>query len=180
VSVRAPHRPAAPSAPAGRGLGAVLLLGTAVGSAVYAIAVSVMARWPSIVRERGSGGAARPVLVAAVAVPLAVAGLVLLVRARAWATPGARARAFAAVACVGFGGAWVAWGLVEQHLLRSFDLAPGAAASGAWDALFHAAGLLVAGLGTALMSAEGSGRPSASAAGRQPTAATPGVRRQAT
>jgi hypothetical protein len=140
----------------------VLLLGTAAGSAAYAVALSVLARWPSIVRARGTGGAARPALVVAVAVPLAVAGVVLLA-----ASDRAPARTIAAMACVGFGGAWVAWGLLEQHLLRTFDLAPGAAAAGAWDALFHAIGLVVAGVGASLLSAGAStGHPGGGNAGQ--------------
>jgi hypothetical protein len=150
VSVLTAPRPAARAPTEARGIGAVLLLGTAAGSAAYVLAVSVLARWPSIVRARGGGGAARPALVAAVAVPLAVAGVVLLAT-----SPRATARNAAAMACVGFGGAWVAWGLLEQHVLRSFDLAPGAAAAGAWDAMFHAIGLVLAGLGTSLLSTGG-------------------------
>ncbi len=180
MSVLATPRRAARPMPAGPGMGAVLLLGTAAGSAVYAAAVSVLARWPSVVRARGAGGAARPALVAAMAVPLALAGLVLWVRARGLPARGRPLRNAAAMACVGSGGAWVAWGLVEQHLLRSFDLAPGAAAAGAWDALFHAAGLLVAGVGTALMTAEGTATSPARAAARQAAAPPPGVQRPAT
>jgi len=131
-------------------VGAAFLLGAAAGSAAYAAVVSLLARWPSIVRAKGSGGAARPVLVAAVAVPLAVVGVALLLGARA-----DRTRRGAAVALVGVGAAWVAWGLVEQHLLRTFVLTPNAAGADAWDALFHGVGLLTAGVGTSLLSAGG-------------------------
>ena len=136
-------------------LGAALLLGTAVGSGVYATVVSVLARWPAIVRARGAGGAARPLLVTLVAVPLALAGVALLATSR-----GAPARNLVAMAWVGFGAAWVAWGLVEQHLLGTFVLAPGAAAAGEWDAIFHAVGLAMAGAGTSLLSAGGDRTPS--------------------
>jgi hypothetical protein len=129
----------------------VLLLAAAAGSAAYAAVVSVLAHWPSLLRDRGAGGAARPVLIAAVAVPLAVAGAVLLLVDRMPAQRNA-----VATALVGVGAAWVAWGLVEQHLLRTFDVAPRAAAAGVWDALFHAVGLVTAGIGASLLSA---GRP---------------------
>jgi len=134
----------------GRRIVAVLLLGAAAGSAAYAAAVTVLAHWPSIVRDRGAGGAARPLLVAVVAAPVAVAGvlLMLLVRDR-----GAASRHTVAAALVGVGAAWVAWGLVEQHLLHTFDVAPGAAAAATWDALFHAVGLVTAGVGTSILSA---------------------------
>jgi hypothetical protein len=136
-------------------MGAVLLLATAAGSALYAVVVSVLARWPSIVRADGAGGAARPALVSAVAVPLVVAGLALLRASR----PVPR-RNLAAVALVGTGAAWVAWGLVEQHLLGTFALAPGAFAAGAWDGLFHAVGFVTAGVGASLLSAGGIAGPS--------------------
>ncbi len=139
-----------------RALGAALLIGTALGSAAYALVVSVLAHWPSIVRAHGSGGAARPALVAAVAVPLAVAGVVLSATSRG----GAAARNLVAMVWVGVGAAWVAWGLVEQHLLGTFVLAPGAAAAGEWDAMFHAVGLVTAGVGTSLLSAGGARTPS--------------------
>ena len=129
----------------------MLLLSAAGGSAVYAAVVSVLARWPSIVRARGAGGAARPFLVTAVTVPVAVAAGALW-----WLSRGGRLapRLAVALACVGFGAAWVAWGVVEQHLLRTFDVAPGAGAAG-WDALFHGVGVLTTGLGTSLLSAGG-------------------------
>jgi hypothetical protein len=129
----------------------VLLLAVAAGSAVYAVVVSVLARWPAVVRARGSGGAARPLLIAAVTVPLAVAGMAL-----AWRSRGHRpaTRYVVALSCVGFGAAWVVWGVVEQHLLRTFDVAPGAGAA-AWDALFHGVGVVTAGLGTSILSAGG-------------------------
>jgi predicted membrane protein DUF2243 len=132
----------------GRRIAAVLLLGAAAGSAAYAAAVTVLARWPSIVRDRGAGGAARPLLVAAVAVPIAAGGVLLLVSNR-----GAAPRHAVATALVGVGAAWVVWGLVEQHLLRTFDVAPRAAAAATWDALFHAVGLVTAGVGTSILSA---------------------------
>jgi len=147
TALAAPPRPTA-GEQTGRRIVAVLLLGAAAGSAAYAAAVTMLARWPSIVRDRGAGGAARPLLVAAVAVPVAVAGVLLLVRDR-----GAAPRHTVATALVGVGAAWVAWGLVEQHLLRTFDVAPGAAAAATWDALFHAVGLVTAGVGTSILSA---------------------------
>jgi len=145
----------APAQVGGGALGAALLVGAALGSAVYAVVVSVMARWPGVLHARGSGGAARPALVAVVAVPLAIAGVVLFAASRP-----APARNLVAMAWVGFGAAWVAWGLVEQHLLGTFVLAPGAAAAGEWDAMFHAVGLVMAGVGTSLLSAGGQRGPS--------------------
>jgi hypothetical protein len=136
----------------------VLLVGAAAGSAAYAGAVTLLAHWPSVVRARGTGGAARPALVAAVAVPAAVAAVGL------WWTSRGRGgrlgrRVGVALLCVAFGSAWLAWGLVEQHLLRTFDVAPGSAAAGGWDALFHGVGVLVAGAGTSILSAGGNRRP---------------------
>jgi len=153
-------RPHAPGPIAARAVAAVLLLGAAAGSAVYVVALSVMAHWPSIVRARGTGGAARPAVVAPAAAALGIAGLVVLLTSHRGAHPvGAgltgSARNITGVACVGFGAAWVVWGLVEQHLFRTFDLAPGAATAGAWDALFHAVGFVAAGVGTTLLSAGG-------------------------
>ena len=144
-------RPHAAEWASGRGMVGVLLLAGAAGSAAYAAVVSVLAQWPSLLRDRGAGGAARPVLVAAVAVPVAVAGAALLVIDRMPAPRNA-----VATALVGVGAAWVTWGLLEHHVLRSFDVAPHAAAAGAWDALFHAVGLVTAGIGASLLSA---GRP---------------------
>ena len=135
-------------------MGAALLAGAAAGSAVYAGAVTVLARWPAVVRARGAGGAARPVVVAAVAAPVAVAALVLWWRSRG--SGGRLGRRFgSALLCVAFGAAWVAWGLVEQHLLRTFDVAPGSVGAGGWDALFHGVGVVTAELGASVLSAGG-------------------------
>ena len=148
-------RAGAPRETAGsRRVGALLLLGAAAGSAVYVAAVSLLARWPHLVRARGGGAAARPVLVGAVALPAAVLGVVW------WRTSrgrrGAPLRRHAvAFACVGFGAAWVVWGVLEQHVLRTFDVAPGSGSAAAWDSLFHGVGVVTAGLGTSILSAGG-------------------------
>ncbi len=122
-----------------------VLGGLAAGSVAYAAFVSALAHWPSVVRARGHGGAARPALVA-VFVVVVVAGAVLTrggdglpgpVRVAMW--------------LVGAGTAWVAWGLLDQHLLGTFDLAPGSAWEGAWDALFHGIGAVAAGVGVSMV-----------------------------
>jgi hypothetical protein len=126
----------------------VLLGGAVCGSAAYVGVVTLLAHWPSIVRARGTGGAARPLLVAIVTVPLLVAAVVV------WTASGPiPRRALVALAAVGFGTAWVLWGLFEQHVLRTFDVAPGSGAAAAWDSLFHGVGVLTAGVGTSLLSA---------------------------
>ena len=135
-------------------MGALLLLGAAAGSAVYVAVVSLLARWPHLVRARGGGAAARPLLVAAVAVPAAVVGVVWWRSSRG--RRGAPAvRHAVAFASVGFGAAWVVWGVLEQHLLRTFDVAPGSGSAAAWDSLFHGIGVITAGLGTSILSAGG-------------------------
>jgi hypothetical protein len=94
------------------------------------------------------------VVVAAFAAPVALAALGLW-----WRSKGSRGRLGrrfgSALLCVAFGAAWVAWGLVEQHLLRTFDVAPGSVGAGGWDALFHGVGIVTAGLGASVLSAGG-------------------------
>jgi hypothetical protein len=60
-----------------------------------------------------------------------------------------------ALLLVGSGAAWVLWGVLDQHLLRTFDLAPGSAWAGAWDGLFHGVGVMAAGVGTSMISQRG-------------------------
>jgi len=60
-----------------------------------------------------------------------------------------------ALVLVGSGAAWVVWGVLDQHLLRTFDLAPGSAWAGAWDGLFHGVGVMAAGVGTSMISQRG-------------------------
>jgi hypothetical protein len=129
----------------------VLLAGWIGGSVVYAVAVTGLAHSPSVVRARGSGGAARPVEIGAVTLAAVVVIAVLLAgrRGGAWPAPGV----VVALLLVGSGAAWVAWGLVDQHVLRTFDLAPGSVWSGAWDGLFHGVGVMAAGVGTSMLSA---------------------------
>jgi hypothetical protein len=133
---------------------AVLLAGWVVGSGAYAVAVTWLARWPAAVRARGRGGAARPLELAAVASVAVVAIVVLLVagRGRAWPAPGTGT----ALVLVASGAAWVTWGLLDQHVLRTFDLAPGSVWSGAWDGVFHGVGVTAAGVGVSML---GAGRP---------------------
>jgi hypothetical protein len=119
--------------------------------------VTALAHWPSIVHARGHGGAARPLLIAAVTFAAVVAATVLRARRRATRDrprPGGasilspdRATVLALV-LLGFGGAWSGWGMVDQHLLQAFDLTPGSAWAGAWDGLFHGVGVMTAGIGT--------------------------------
>ena len=123
-----------------------------MGSAAYVAAVTVLAHWPSIVRARGTGGAARPVLVAVVAAPLLLAAVVL------WSGSGpVPRRALVALAAVGFGSAWLVWGVLEHHVLHTFDLAAGSGGAAAWDAVFHGVGVLTGGVGTSMLSAESLG-----------------------
>jgi len=114
--------------------------------------VTLLARWPSIVRARGSGGAARPLIVAVVAAPLLVGAVVL------WtgSAPVPR-RALVALGAVGFGAAWLVWGLLEHHVLHTFDLTPGSGGAAAWDGVFHGVGVLTGGVGTSMLSAESLG-----------------------
>jgi hypothetical protein len=136
----------------------VALLGGWVGGSVaYALVVIWLARWPAAVRARGRGGAARPLELATVAAIAVVAVVVLLIagRGRAWPAP----RTGAALVLVASGAAWVAWGLLDQHVLRTFQLAPGSVWSGAWDGVFHGVGVTAAGVGVSMLGAGGPDGP---------------------
>jgi len=126
------------------------LVGVALGSVAYGIVVTTLSRWPAAIHTRGHGGAARPVWIAAFLVVVVMVALVDR------SQPGLRAstdrRTRVALVLVGFGAAWVAWGLVEQHLLQTFILDPDSPWSGAWDGLFHGIGVLTAGVGTSMIS----------------------------
>ncbi|HEY2428964.1 MAG TPA: hypothetical protein VGI06_08550 [Acidimicrobiales bacterium] len=143
-----------------------VLSGWVVGSAAYGVAVSLLARWPAAVRSRGHGGAARPGELAT-ATAVVVVGAVLLLAGRP-RRPAVGLRAAVALGLLGFGAAWVAWGLVDQHVLRTFDLAVGSPWAGAWDGLFHGVGVMAAGVGTSLLTTDP--RPTA---GAEATAADP-------
>jgi len=131
-----------------------VLLGIVIGSACYVAAVTGLAHWPSIIRRRGDRSPAEPVLVAVVAAIAAIAAVVLR-SGRAEHRPGLARWMTVALLLIGSGAAWVVWGVLDQHLLRTFDLTPGSAWAGAWDGLFHGVGVMAAGAGTSLISQRG-------------------------
>jgi hypothetical protein len=149
---RQPPRPA--SGPAPGDVWPVVLVGVVIGSACYVAAVTGLAHWPDVIRRRGAASPAEPLLVAVVAAVAAVAAAAGRSR-RSKGTPGLEHWMTVALLLVGSGGAWVVWGVLDQHLLRTFDLTPGSAWAGAWDGLFHGVGVMAAGVGTSLISQRG-------------------------
>jgi len=132
----------------------VVLVGVVIGSLCYVGAVTGLAHWPSVIRRRGAASPAQPLLVAVVVAAAGVAAAA--VRARRPRGGGELERWMTvALLLVGSGAAWVVWGVLDQHLLRTFDLAPGSAWAGAWDGLFHGVGVMAAGVGTSLISQRG-------------------------
>ena len=122
-----------------------VLGGLALGSVAYVAALAWLARWHAVVRGRG-GSASHPGVVLMVALVCAIGSSGL----RGRRSP---ARLQVAMVMIGSGVAWVVWGLIEQHVLRTFVLAPGSPWAGVWDGLFHGAGLIVAAIGTAMAGA---------------------------
>ena len=129
-----------------------LCAGLGIGSALYEIVLRVLAAsdvavWPRehVVRET--------VLVLIGVTAIAVA----LVRAEVVSEPGARLPAVAGT-LMGAGWAWVLWGLVDQHALHLFEIAPASRHPALWDVVFHGVGALVGAIGWNLLDSQRAAR----------------------